>query len=114
MDASFWGSLFSAVGKVATTKIPMIGEGQGQMNGTTEAIFDNSGWNIAFDGSSITSTAEKTIDQGATSAGGSQPGLQYPYGAGTVGAGVQASGDWLLYGAVFIVVVLALKKRKGA
>lgn len=83
---------------------------------TSEAIFDNSGWNVSFGSSKIDSTATKTNEQSGASAPGA--GLS----AGGAGAGVGflpavssslgVTDQQLIYGAVAVGVMLIWKKRK--
>jgi len=52
--------------------------------GRSEAVFDNSGWNVNFGSGDVSSTAEKTTSTGAGSMGNMTDYL--PYFAAAVGA----------------------------
>ena len=77
---------------------------------TTEAVFDNSGWNVSFGHSRITSDAEKSTS--LRGADGSGSGLS----AGGMGGLLSSmSPEFMLIAAAGVLaVVIVLKKRKGA
>ena len=90
------------------------GGGNGMVNKpdfrTTEAVFDNSGWNVSFGNSRITSDAEKSTS--LRGADGSGSGLS---AGGFGGLLSSVSPEFLLLAAGGILaIVIVLKKRKGA
>lgn len=80
---------------------------------TSEAVFDNSGWNIAFSGSRIAADVDKTTSQrGADSTGagiggqgGILPAIQSAFG--------QVDGNTLMYAGVGLLALMLWKKRKS-
>ena len=75
---------------------------------TTEAVFDNSGWNVSFGSSRITSSAEKETN--LKGADGSGSGLSS--GLGGMLAGMD-QGTMLLIAGLGLAVLIAIKKRKA-
>lgn len=80
---------------------------------TSEQVFDNSGWNIAFAGSRIDSTAEKTTSQQGADAPGSGVGQQ----GGLIPAIQSAFGNidqkTLIYAGVGVLALAIWKRRKS-
>lgn len=78
---------------------------------TSEAVFDNSGWNVSFGQSKIDSTAVKTTDLAGATAPGS--GLDMGSGLGqSLGLGTIDS-QTLMIGAGALVAVVLLKRKKS-
>lgn len=90
------------------------GGGNGMVNKpdfrTTEAVFDNSGWNVSFGNSRITSDAEKSTS--LRGADGSGSGLS----AGGLGGMLSSVSPevLLLVAGGILAIVIVMKKRKGA
>lgn len=77
---------------------------------STEAVFDNSGWNINFGSGKIDSTAVKTVDQ----AGSSAPnGTAYGDPLASMGQMLGGNNNTLIYAALAGVFLLAWKRKKS-
>lgn len=80
---------------------------------TTEAVFDNSGWNINFGSGSIDSTATKSVDQ-AGAAGPAFPSMP-DYADPLAGLGqmmpAMPADKTLIYAGVGLLALLALKRK---
>lgn len=123
-----WAAVVQAAGAVSNTAVKEntkretaafnavfdSGPGTGMKNNpdfrTTEAVFDNSGWNVSFGNSKIDSYAEKSTDLKGADGRGS--GLSAG-GLGGLLQGVNGPALLVIAGAA-LVVVIALKKRKAA
>jgi hypothetical protein len=76
----------------------------------TDAIFDNSGWNVSFGSSKIESAAEKTMSQSGPSPTNS-PALGSTIGtAGSALAGIDQN---IIYAAIFVALLLAWKRKSS-
>lgn len=109
-------------GSIAKSKIEADSRKAGGMMGgmnsspdfrTTEAVFDNSGWNVSFGNSKIDSTASKTTTQ----SGASAPGSGIDAGMGnsllpSLGSLGQVDQSTLIYGGVGLLALMMLRKRK--
>jgi len=76
---------------------------------TSEAVFDNSGWNVSFGSSKIDSTAVKSVDQ----AGPSTPnaiGINDPLSS--LGQLLPTDNKTMIYVAIGAVVLIAWKRKK--
>lgn len=122
---AIWAAAIGAVGSVASANMSK-GKGAGGAGGglgidpaadgrTTQAMFDNSGWNVSFgDNSPITSTAHKTASQSAIP--NSMDGLG-SLGGGYVpvapGIGIEGNNlmPYLLWAGVALIVIKILKKK---
>lgn len=115
-----WASVESSKNKAkagAAGLMPTIGMDTEAKS--VNAIFDNSGWNVAFGGSDIDSTAEKSLAQsgpavpnspslGATTIGGQ------PAPAGYAGGFAGIDNQTLLYGGLVLFAVMAWKKKSSS
>lgn len=76
---------------------------------TSEAVFDNSGWNVSFGSSKIDSTAVKTVDQAGPSTPNSL-GINDPLSS--IGQLLPTDNKTLIYVAIGAVVLIAWKRKK--
>lgn len=77
----------------------------------TDAIFDNSGWNVSFGNSKIESAAEKTLSQSGPSPTNS-PILGSANGAASSAlAGIDQN---VIYAAIFVALLLVWKNKKSS
>ncbi|AXS79860.1 hypothetical protein [Dechloromonas sp. HYN0024] len=110
---AIWAAAIGAVGSVASANMKS-GGGGGASGGqptswadakSTQAMFDNSGWNVSFGNNSpITSTAQKTASQDNTP-------LQTNAGYGPAAASL-GNGNWTTYLIVALVVLVIIKHKK--
>jgi len=89
----------AAAGKAAEAAkaTPAGPSGADGVFGGSNFAFDNSGWNVSFPGSKITSTSEKSTDQSA--------------GTG-VGTGTDPATDYVKYGLILVAMVVLWKISK--
>lgn len=80
---------------------------------SVNAIFDNSGWNVAFAGAKIDSTAEKSQNASGPSVPNS-PSLGQTVLGQPAGVGLGIDPQYLIYGAIALFLVMAWKKNKSA
>lgn len=78
-------------------------------NRTSEAVFDNSGWNVSFGSSRIDSTAVKTVDQNASQPSGLGSASSFLPSLGQLSPDEQKT---MLYVAIGAVVLIAWKRKK--
>lgn len=124
--AAIWAAAIGAVASVASANINKNKGGAAGQGGffseispnadgkTTQAMFDNSGWNVSFgDNSPITSTAQKTASQSAIP--NSMDGLGSSGGGYVpVAPGFGLDGNlmpYLVWGAVALIVIKIIKKK---
>lgn len=110
--AAIWAAAIGAVASVATSGQKKGGAGDYSPPDSfadaksTQAMFDNSGWNVTFGANSpITSTSQKTASQDNTP-------LQSAYGLPAV-AGSTVGGiplNYIIAGLVVLVIVKKMKK----
>lgn len=79
---------------------------------SVNAIFDNSGWNVAFAGAKIDSTAEKSQSANGASVPNS-PSLGQTVLGQQPGAGLGIDPQFLIYGAIGLLLVMAWKKKSS-
>jgi hypothetical protein len=113
----------SAVGGVVAAKqrsaANSIGMGQGMQAATdartSEAVFDNSGWNVSFGSSKIDSTASKTIAQEGPAPSTNMAATPVGYGQPGISASLPAlnSSNMLTYAAIAGIFLIVWKKRKN-
>lgn len=77
----------------------------------TDAIFDNSGWNVSFGNSKIESAAEKTLSQSGP-APTNAPILGSANGA--AGQGLAGIDQNVIYAAIFVALLLVWKNKKSS
>lgn len=111
-----WASVESSKNKAKASGAGMLPSmGMETEARSVNAIFDNSGWNVAFHGSEIDSTAEKTQN-----ASGPTVPVSPSLGATNIGqpaavpfAGLGIDNQTLMYGAVGLALVMAWKKKNS-
>jgi hypothetical protein len=113
------GTAVSAFGAVESAKFKTAANGalQGFENKptsqTSEAVFDNSGWNIAFAGSRIAADVDKTTSQRGADSSGAGVGEQGGIIPGIQSALGQIDGTTLMYAGVGFLALMLWKKRKS-
>lgn len=86
-----------------------MGVGMNTDGRTSEAVFDNSGWNVSFGSSKIDSTAVKTVDQ----AGPSTPNsLGLNDALASFGDMLPGDNKTMVYVAIGALVLIAWKRKK--
>lgn len=104
--ASVAGAAISANAKKGTGSMP----GMATDARTSEAVFDNSGWNVSFGSSKIDSTAVKSVDQAGPSTPNSM-GFNDPLSS--LGQLLPTDNKTLIYVAIGAIVLISWKRKKS-
>lgn len=108
-----YGAIETSKNKAKSGGASGMGMGMETDARSVNAIFDNSGWNVSFGNSEIDSTAEKSQSaNGASVPNSINPG-QTVLGQQSGVAGLGIDPQFLIYGAIGLLLVMAWKKKNS-